>query len=85
MQTSVYMAATDPDLRPFVGHGGKLLPWHGWSDQRIAPQSTPEYYEAMRDLMGTEAVESFAKLYLSPRWRTARVAWGRTRSTCSRR
>ncbi len=66
VQTSVYMAATDPDLRPFAGHGGKLLLWHGWSDQHITPQSTLEYYEAMRDLMGAEAVESFAKLYLFP-------------------
>lgn len=66
MQTSIYMAATDPDLRPFAGHGGKLLLWHGWSDQHITPQSTLEHYEAMRDLMGTEAVESFAKLYLFP-------------------
>lgn len=29
MQTSVYLAATDPDLRPFARHGGKLLLWHG--------------------------------------------------------
>ena len=62
VQTSVYMAATDPDLRAFAGHGGKLLLWHGWSDQHITPQSTLEYYEAMRDRMGAEAVESFAKL-----------------------
>ena len=66
VQTSVYMAATDPDLRRFAGHGGKLLLWHGWSDQHITPQSTLEYYEAMRDLIGAEAVESFAKLYLFP-------------------
>ncbi len=66
VQTSVYTAATDPDLRPFAGHGGKLLLWHGWSDQHITPQSTLEYYEAMRDVMGAEAVEDFAKHYLFP-------------------
>lgn len=66
VQTSVYMAATDPDLRPFAGHGGKLLLWHGWADQHITPQSTLEYYEAMRDTMGADAVDRFAKLYLFP-------------------
>jgi feruloyl esterase len=66
VQTSSYLAATDPDLRSFAGHGGKLLLWHGWADQHITPQSTLEYYEAMHDTMGAEAVESFAKLYLFP-------------------
>src|SRR5438552_12506909 len=30
--------ATDPDLKGFVGHGGKLLLYHGWNDQLIAAQ-----------------------------------------------
>jgi feruloyl esterase len=66
VQTSVYLAATDPDLRRFDGRGGKLLLWHGWADQHITPQSTLEYYEAMRDAMGADAVDRFAKLYLFP-------------------
>jgi feruloyl esterase len=66
VKTSSYLAATDPDLSRFAGHGGKLLLWHGWSDQHITPQSTLEYYDAMRQLMGADAVERFARLYLFP-------------------
>lgn len=66
VQTSIYLSATDPDLRRFAGHGGKLLLWHGWSDQHISPQATLNYYEAMRKTMGTEAVDRFARLYLFP-------------------
>ena len=66
VETSHYWAATDPDLGSFEGRGGKLLLWHGWSDQHISPQGTLQYYHAMRDAMGTEAVERFALLYLFP-------------------
>ncbi len=51
----------------------------------MTPQSTLEYYEAMRGLMGAEAVESFAKLYLFPGVAHCGAGWGRTRLTCSRR
>jgi Tannase and feruloyl esterase len=66
MQTSIYSAATDPDLTRFASHGGKLLLWHGWSDQHITPQGTLEYYDAMQKTMGPKVVDSFAKLYLFP-------------------
>ena len=66
VQTSHYWAATDPDLSRFEGRGGKLLLWHGWSDQHITPQSTLQYYEAMRETLGAESVERFARLYLFP-------------------
>src|SRR6185436_12107378 len=35
---------TDPDLRAFIGRGGKLLLWHGWSDGAIVPGATIDYY-----------------------------------------
>jgi feruloyl esterase len=40
------MDANDPDLRPFLAHGGKLLLYHGWADPLIAPGNTVNYYEA---------------------------------------
>src|SRR5206468_2116748 len=66
MQTSIYSAAVDPDLTRFASHGGKLLLWHGWSDQHITPQGTLEYYDAMQKTLGPKMVDSFARLYLFP-------------------
>jgi feruloyl esterase len=66
VQTSSYLSATDPDLTAFRRGGGKLVLWHGWSDQHISPQATLEYYDAMRKTMGARAVDSFARLYLFP-------------------
>ena len=66
VQTSIYLSATDPDLSRFQRHGGKLLLWHGWSDQHISPQATLQYYDAMRETMGGARVDSFARLYLFP-------------------
>jgi feruloyl esterase len=39
--------AIDPDLRPFRGHGGKLIHYHGWSDPDIPPMNSVNYYESV--------------------------------------
>lgn len=66
VQTHIYLSATDPDLSRFAGRGGKLLLWHGWNDQHIAPQSTLANYKAARETMGDRPVERFTRLYLFP-------------------
>ncbi|GAA3549898.1 tannase/feruloyl esterase family alpha/beta hydrolase [Nonomuraea rosea] len=66
MQSAGYLSAMDPDLRPFQRGGGKLLLWHGWNDQHIAPRGTLAYYDALRKTMGDKAVDGFARLYLFP-------------------
>jgi feruloyl esterase len=66
MQTSVYMAALDPDLSAFEKRGGKLLLWHGINDHHISSQNTLAYYDAMRNTMGADKVGKFTKLYLFP-------------------
>ncbi|MBB2944463.1 feruloyl esterase [Actinoplanes lutulentus] len=59
VQTSDYLSATDPDLRRFRASGGKLLLWHGWSDQHISPQATLQYYDSIKP-------SGFARLYMFP-------------------
>ncbi|MET8148544.1 tannase/feruloyl esterase family alpha/beta hydrolase [Actinoplanes sp. NPDC049668] len=66
LPSSTYLAAMDPDLSAFRRGGGKLLLWHGWNDQHIAPRSTLAYYDALRATMGAATVDRFAKLYLFP-------------------
>ena len=46
------MNATNPDLRAFRQRGGKLLQYHGWNDQLIAPQNSIDYYESVQAFFG---------------------------------
>lgn len=48
--------ATDPGLKPFRAHGGKLLLYHGWADPGVSPLETVGYYEkVVAAVTGTEA------------------------------
>jgi feruloyl esterase len=59
--------ATNPDLREFRRRGGKLLQYHGWSDQLIAPENSIAYYESVQTLFGSAAeVQSFYRLFMAP-------------------
>jgi Tannase and feruloyl esterase len=66
VQSSKYLAATDPDLTEFARSRGKLILWHGWEDQHITPQSTLDYYDSMQEVMGDEWVDRFTRLYMFP-------------------
>jgi hypothetical protein len=35
--------ATNPDIRPFINSGGKLILWHGGNDAALSVNSTAEY------------------------------------------
>jgi feruloyl esterase len=66
--------ATEPDLRAFRQLGGKILHWQGWSDERIPPQSSIDYYENVlaffsrgRDQGATlRDVQDFYRLFMAP-------------------
>jgi feruloyl esterase len=68
--------ATNPDLRSFRAHGGKLIQYHGWGDAAISALSSIEYYESVRAFLSrfpdprrtnTNPVpEDFYRLFLVP-------------------
>jgi feruloyl esterase len=59
------LTATNPNLKPFFAHGGKLILYHGLSDGLIAPQNTLNYYNAVLKATGPAAAASM-RLYLAP-------------------
>jgi feruloyl esterase len=60
--------ATNPDLREFRQRGGKLIQYHGWSDQLIAAENSIDYYESVLSLFGGNVgdVQSFYRLFMAP-------------------
>jgi hypothetical protein len=58
--------ATDPNLKAFESRGGKLVLYHGWSDARLAPTATIDYYQNVISKMGPKDAESFTRLYMVP-------------------
>jgi Tannase and feruloyl esterase len=60
------LAATSPDLAPFIDRGGKLLIYHGWEDQNIPPRSSVDYYEQVVETVGKAAAEKGVRLYMVP-------------------
>ena len=53
--------ATDPNLKDFFGHGGKLIVYHGWNDQLIAPQNSIDYYNSV-----VKATGGSIRLFMAP-------------------
>ena len=61
------MNATNPDMKTFFGHGGKLLLYHGWSDPNVPTLNTIKYYKSVVDVMGGAAKASNSvRFFLEP-------------------
>ena len=66
VELSRMMEMSKTDLAAFRRHGGKILLFHGLSDQIIPAQSTVDYYRRVVATMGQDAVSSFLKFYELP-------------------
>jgi hypothetical protein len=57
----------DPDLSAFHRHGGKVITYHGWTDQLIFPRGSINYFQRVVDANGgLERVRQFDRLFMVP-------------------
>jgi feruloyl esterase len=57
---------TNPNLEAFYRRGGKLISYHGWTDQIVPVQSTIDYYESVQRYLGAQKTREFYRMYLAP-------------------
>jgi feruloyl esterase len=59
--------ARNPDIKPFLAHNGKLLLYHGWSDQLVPTETTISYYEEVAKKMGgVSKIDQQVRMFLVP-------------------
>jgi len=69
--------STNPDLRRFQARGGKMIQYHGWADDAVAPVDSINYYESVISFMQAQArgghdsnslrrTQAFYRLFMVP-------------------
>ncbi|HYS08845.1 MAG TPA: tannase/feruloyl esterase family alpha/beta hydrolase [Myxococcales bacterium] len=59
--------AIDPDLSEARRRGIKIIQYHGWNDQTLQPEYSPQYYESVVSRMGgLRKTQSFYRLFMVP-------------------
>ena len=65
-ELSAMIDATDPDLKQFMVHGGKILWVQGNDDPSVSPYANENVYKSIVAKMGQEKADSFMRFYLAP-------------------
>jgi feruloyl esterase len=60
------LSATDADLRPFFARGGRLVQYHGWTDQQVMPENSINYYKSVVAKVGRAKVDEAYRLFMAP-------------------
>jgi len=65
-QISPALDSTNPDLKAFLKHGGKLIVVIGTNDTLASPGAQLDYYQSVLKKMGRKKVDAFARFFVLP-------------------
>lgn len=65
-KTARALDAINPNLKPFMRRGGKLIIYQGWSDPAVPALGTIDYYQSVVAKLGQRETNSFLRLFMVP-------------------
>jgi hypothetical protein len=66
-QYEAVIGTANPDLSLFRKSNGKLIVWHGWSDELIPAEGSIDYYDRVVERMGDrKETGKFLRLFMAP-------------------
>jgi len=60
------VSASNPDIAPFVGKGGKLMLSGGWNNALVPAGAVLDYYQKVQSTIGAARTQQSVRLYMVP-------------------